>query len=48
MHKEMQKIVHDMMRKHYYPILIIVHNEQPNEYCHFHMVLDYIDPDVKP
>lgn len=48
MHKEMQKIVQDMMRKHYYPILIIVHNNQPNEYCHFHMVLDYIDPDVKP
>ena len=45
MHKEMQKIVKDMMCRHYYPILIIVHNDQPNEFCHFHMVLDYIDPD---
>lgn len=44
MHKEMEKIIQDMMYRHYYPILIIVHNDQPNEYCHFHMVLDYIDP----
>ena len=45
MHKEMQKIIKDMMCKHYYPILIIVHNDQPRDFCHFHMVLDYIDPD---
>lgn len=45
MHKEMQKIIKDMMCKHYYPILIIVHNDQPRDFCHFHMVMDYIDPD---
>lgn len=45
MYKEMHIILHDMQKRHYYPILIIVHKDQPNEYCHFHMVLDYIDPD---
>ena len=44
MYKEMHIILHDMQKRHYYPILIIVHKDQPNEYCHFHMLLDYIDP----
>lgn len=44
MHQEMHIILHDMQKRHYYPILIIIHKDQPNEYCHFHMLLDYIDP----
>lgn len=44
MYKEMHTILHDTQKRHYYPILIIVHKDQPNEYCHFHMLLDYIDP----
>lgn len=44
MYKGMHIILHDMQKRHYYPILIIVHKDQPNEYCHFHMLLDYIDP----
>lgn len=47
MHQEMQNILCDMQNRHYYPILIIIHNDQPKEYCHFHVLLDYIDPDVK-
>ena len=48
MHQEMQSILCDMQNRHYYPILIVIHNDQPKEYCHFHILLDYIDPDVKP
>lgn len=48
MHQEMQTILRDMQNRHYYPILIVIHNDQPKEYCHFHILLDYIDPDVKP
>lgn len=44
MYKEIHIILHDMQKRHYYPLLIIVHKDQPNEYCHFHMLLDYIDP----
>lgn len=48
MHQEMQTILRDMQNRHYYPILIVIHKDQPKEYCHFHILLDYIDPDVKP
>lgn len=48
MHQEMQTILRDMQNRHYYPILIVIHKDQPKEYCHFHILLDYIDPEVKP
>lgn len=47
MRKEMQSILRDMQNKHYYPVLIVIHNDQPKDSCHFHVLLDYIDPDVK-
>lgn len=46
MHKEMRKILQDMISKHYYPVLIVIHTDQPKDSCHFHILLDYIDPDV--
>ena len=45
MHKEMRKILQDMISKHYYPVLIVTHTDQPKDSCHFHILLDYIDPD---
>ena len=46
MHKEMQSILRDMQNRHYYPVLIVIHNDQPKDSCHFHILLDYIDSDV--
>lgn len=45
MHKEMQSILYDLIKEHYYPVLIVIHNDQPKDSCHFHILLDYIDPD---
>ena len=45
MYQEMQTILYDLIKKHYYPVLIVIHNDQPKEFCHFHILLDYIDPD---
>ena len=33
------------IKEHYYPVLIVIHNDQPKDSCHFHILLDYIDPD---
>ena len=45
MHKEMQSILYDLIKEHYYPVLIVIHNDQPKDSCHFHILLDYINPD---
>lgn len=29
MHKEMQSILYDLIKEHYYPVLIVIHNDQP-------------------
>lgn len=34
-----------MHKEIYYPVLIVIHNDQPKDSCHFHILLDYIDPD---
>lgn len=43
--QEMQTILYDLIKEHYYPVLIVIHNDQLKEFCHFHILLDYIDPD---
>lgn len=45
MYQEMQTILYDLIKEHYYPVLIVIHNDQPKEFGHFHILLDYIDPD---
>ena len=45
MYQEMQSILYDLLNKNYYPILYVIHNDQPREFCHFHILLGYIDSD---
>lgn len=45
MYQEMQIILYDLIKEHYYPVLIVIHNDQLKEFCHFHILLDYIHPD---
>lgn len=45
MYQEMQTILYDLIKEHYYPVLIVIHNDQLKEFCHFHILLDYIHPD---
>ena len=45
MYQEMQTILYDLIKEHYYPVLIVIHNDQLKKFCHFHILLDYIDSD---
>lgn len=45
MYQEMQTIMYDLMNDHYYPALIVIHNDQPREFCHFHILLCYMESD---
>lgn len=45
MYQEMQIILYDLIKEHYYSVLIVIHNDQLKEFCHFHILLDYIHPD---
>lgn len=45
MYQEMQTILYDLIKEHYYPVLIVIHTDQRKEFCHFHVLLDYINPD---